>query len=84
MHLVALYHVGINPAACLSTTAACVRGLGWRHPPACHGGLRLVMCRSWLVPVFTVTDEELLLSAGMDALVRGWILGWVWSGNIQL
>ncbi len=27
-------------------------------------------CRSWLIPVYTVRDAELLQSAGLDALVR--------------
>lgn len=30
---------------------------------------------SWLVPVFTISDEELVRSAGLDALVGPWVEG---------
>lgn len=48
-----------------------------RPPPLQLGGLRQLW--SWLVPVFTVSDKELLETAGLDALVGWWLVTGRWG-----
>lgn len=32
----------------------------------------LGLCRSWLIPVFTCSDMDLMRTAGMDSLMLNW------------
>ena len=43
-------------------------------------------CRSWLQPLFTVTDAELLRTAGLDALIfhRAYTFGLLFFGPVTL
>jgi len=45
-----------------------IRGVSVRPPPLSHRGA-LARAASWLVPVFSVPDAELVRSAGLDALM---------------
>ena len=45
-----------------------IRGVSVRPPPLSHRGA-LARAASWLVPVFSVPDAELVRSAGLDALL---------------
>ncbi len=33
----------------------------------------LLLCRSWLYPVFATSDAELVRTAGLDALMLCWL-----------
>ena len=43
-------------------------------------------CRSWVQPLFTVTDAELLRTAGLDALIfhRAFTFGILFFGPVTL